>query len=89
MTVLPKEIRGIGLSPIESQVMRVLCDGEAHPTKDLMIWDSQADENQLRFHIHRIRGKINGSRLRIHSGYEQGKLVYRLVMLLPSATNPL
>ena len=83
--MIPKEIKGIGFTPIEKEILERLCDGEPKTLKEMAVNEWQ-DESVVKQHIHYIRKKIDCSRFRIYSGYENGQLVYRLVMLLPCSS---
>lgn len=87
--MIPKEIQGIGLTEIEKQIVKVMVDGEPKRLQELAVWGSKVSDEGMKTHIHNIRKKINGSRYRIYSGYEDGQLIYRLVILLPCASHPL
>lgn len=79
---IPAEIVGIGFTNIERQILNHLSDGEAYTLTDLKVYDRLAEDRAIQFHLHNIRKKITISRFRLNSGYENNKLVYRLVVLM-------
>lgn len=80
--MIPPEIVGIHLSDVEHRILEKLSDGKPHTVEALLVWDQYIATNTLQVHIVKIRKKIVVSSYRIHSGYEDGRLVYRLVRTL-------
>lgn len=78
---IPAEIVGLTYTNTERYIVEALSDGRPKTQQELGTWDSQVQELTVQVHICNIRKKINESRYRIYSGYENNKLVYRLVTL--------
>lgn len=79
---IPVEIIGLAFTNIERQILNHISDGEAYTLADLKVYDRLAEDRAIQFHLHNIRKKIVISRFRLNSGYENNKLVYRLVTLM-------
>ncbi len=85
--MIPREIVGLAFTQTEREIMHVLGDGEAHSQEDLAAYDKHVEKVTITTHVFHMRKKLNVSRYRIYSGTENGKLVYRLTMLLPMAAS--
>lgn len=83
LTRIPVEIVGLVFTNIERAIMERMGDGEPYILSELKFYDPMVEDQTIQTHIQNIRRKIATSHYRIHSGYEQGRLVYRVVRILP------